>query len=108
VERVGSEMRKRAFERVSAHLESRCFDIDNFGTVTNLSETGMFIESKKIRFPLDSEFEISFRLREEELHMPVRISRITKSNGYYDGIAVELLNCTSNYRKLLDRLRSLR
>jgi len=98
-------MKKRAFERVPVNLESRCFDIDNFGTVTDLSENGMFISSKKIRFPLDSQFEVSVNLNTEQLRIPVKVSRITKSNGYYDGIGVELLNCTNNYLKLVNRLR---
>ena len=98
-------MKKRAFERVPANLESRCFDIDNFGTVTDLSENGMFISSKKIMFPLDSQFEVSVNLNTEQLRLPVKVSRITKSNGYYDGLGVELLNCTNNYLKLVNRLR---
>lgn len=98
-------MKKRAFERIPVNLESRCFDIDNFGTVTDLSENGMFISSKKISFPLDSKFELSVNLRTEQIHLPVKVSRVTKSNGYYDGIGVELLNCTNNYLKLVNRLR---
>jgi hypothetical protein len=103
--RHGIIMKKRAFERVPVNLESRCFDIENFGTVTDLSENGMFISSKKISFPLESQFELSVNLRTEQFHLPVRVSRITKSNGYYDGIGVELLNCTNNYLKLVNRLR---
>ena len=98
-------MKKRAFERVPVNLESRCFDIDDFGTVTDLSENGMFISSKKISFPLESQFEVSVNLKQEHFHLPVRVSRITKSNGYYDGIGVELLNCTNSYLKLVNRLR---
>lgn len=98
-------MKKRAFERVPVHLESRCFDIDNFGTVTDLSENGMFISSKKISFPLDSQFEVSVNLNTEHLNLPVQVRRITKTNGYYDGIGVELLNCSSDYLKLVNRLR---
>jgi hypothetical protein len=98
-------MKKRAFERIPVNLESSCFDIDNFGTVTDLSENGMFISSKKISFPLDTTFEVSVNLKTEKFHFPVKVSRITKSNGYYDGIGVELLNCTNNYIKLVNRLR---
>lgn len=100
-------MKKRAFERIPVNLELRCFNIDYFGTATNVSENGIFIRSKKIRFPLDSRFVISFHLREETLKVPVKISRITKSNGYYDGIGVELLRSPSNYVKLINRLRDL-
>ena len=98
-------MKKRAFERVPVYLESRCFDIEDFGTVTNLSENGMFIRSKKISFPLDTQFEVSVDLKTEQLNIPVRVSRITKSNGFYDGIGVELLGSSNDYVKLVNRLR---
>jgi hypothetical protein len=98
-------MKKRAFERIPVNLASRCFDIDDFGTVTDLSENGMFISSKKIFFPLDSQFEVSVNHNREHFHLPVKVSRITKSNGYYDGIGVELLNCSNNYLQLVNRLR---
>lgn len=100
-------MKKRAFERVPVHLDSRCFEIDNFGTVTDLSENGMFISSKKISFPLDTHFEVSVDLKTEQLRIPVKVSRITKSNGFYDGIGVELLSCSNDYIKLVNRLRLL-
>ena len=98
-------MKKRAFERIPTDLESRCFNIDNFGTVTNLSENGIFIKSKNINFPLNSQFEISFQLKKERLKVPVKISRITKSNGYYDGIGVELIKQPQKYLKTVKRLR---
>ena len=98
-------MKKRAFERIPAELESRCFNIDNFGTVTNLSENGIFLESKNINFPLNTQFEISLQLNKESLNLPVKISRITKSNGYYDGIGLELQKQPQKYIKTVKRLR---
>jgi hypothetical protein len=100
-------MKKRASERIPAYLDCRCFDIEYFGTITNLSENGIFLRSQKISFPLDTEFELSFHLKEEKINVPVKVRRITKSNGYYDGIGVEILNCPGNYLKLINRLRSL-
>ena len=102
-----STVNKRAFERTPANLEFRCFDVDAFGTVKNLSENGMFITSKKISFPLESQFEVSFPLKNEKLKIPVKISRITKSNGYYDGIGVELLKPNQQYLNFVHELKGL-
>jgi len=96
---------KRAFYRTPADLEFRCFDEDNFGTVKNFSENGMFITSKKISFPLESQFEISFPFQSKKLKIPVKVSRITKSNGYYDGIGVELLKPNQKYLIFVNKLK---
>ena len=98
-------MNKRAFDRTPADLELRCFDEDNFGTVKNLSENGMFITSKKIRFPLEAKFKIFFPFNGKKLRIPVKISRITKSNGYYDGIGVELLKPNPKYLTFVNKLK---
>ena len=98
-------MNKRAFDRTPADLELRCFDEDNFGTVKNLSENGMFITSKKIRFPLESQFKILFPYNGKKLKIHVKISRITKSNSYYDGIGVELLKPNQKYFTFVNELK---
>jgi hypothetical protein len=94
-------MEKRAFKRIPANLEFHCFNINNYGTVTNISEKGMFIESHNITFPLEIQFEISISAKEEKLNIPVKVIRITKSNGYYDGIGVELLGQPQKYLNIL-------
>lgn len=98
-------MKKRVSERIPANLECRCFNKDNFGTVTNISENGMFLKSKHITFPLDIKFYVSIPLNKKTLNIPVKVNRITKSNGYYDGIGVELLKQPHNYLKYISRLR---
>jgi hypothetical protein len=96
---------KRVFNRTSSNLELCCFDENNFGTVKNLSENGMFITSKNIRFPLESQFEISFPFYSKKLKILVKVNRIIKSNGYYDGIAVELLKPNEKYLTIVNELK---
>jgi hypothetical protein len=98
-------MKKRAFDRFPAELEVTCFDQESFGTVTNVSERGMFLKSPNITFPLDVTFDITIPLEDESVKVPVRVSRITRSNGYYDGMALELLNQPHRYLRLVQRLR---
>ena len=99
-----SNMEKRTFKRIPTDLEFHCFNINNFGTVKNISEKGMFIKSQKIKFPLKMQFEISISATEETLNIPVKVNRITKSNGYYDGMGVELLEQPQKYLKHIQRL----
>jgi hypothetical protein len=40
------------------------------------------------------------------LDVPVKVSRLTKTNESYDGIAVELLNPPESYLELIRNLRS--
>ena len=98
-------MKKRASDRIPVDLEISCFDRDNYGTVTNISEKGMFLKSKHIAFPFEIKFDLAIPLKEEILKVPVRVNRITKSNGYYDGIGVELVKRPRNYLRFINRLR---
>jgi hypothetical protein len=99
-------MQRRAFDRIISDLAFHSFGIDYFGTVTNISENGMFIRSQKISFPLESEFEIFIPMNEEMLSVPIKVKRIIKSNGYYDGIGAELSRPTPSYLNFINRLRS--
>ncbi|UCE70921.1 MAG: PilZ domain-containing protein [Nitrospiraceae bacterium] len=99
-------MDKRDFKRIETSLESHCSDLNYFGTVTNISGNGMFIRSPKINFPLASQFEISIPYKEEILNVPVIIKRLTKSNGYYDGMGVKIINLQKKYLDLLIRLNA--
>ncbi len=99
-------MEKRLYKRIPAELSFHCFNIEHYGVVTDLSVNGMFIQSKKISFPLETQFEISIPFQEEVLRLPVKVNRVTRSNGYYDGLGVTLLTESQNYIKLINRLGS--
>ncbi len=106
-------MQKRAFERIPAGLRTRFFYGNTIftGTVTNLSENGMFINTR-MYLSSDSRFEILIPLKEETLRVPVKVSRIVKTDDFYDyniyknGMGVKLLNPPQNYLEFINRLRS--
>lgn len=97
-------MEKRYFKRIDTTLEFHCLDIKYFGTVTNMSGNGMFIRSSKIKFPLGLQFEIIIPFKETNFNVPVIIKRLTKSNGYYDGMGVEILKLEKKYLELLIKI----
>ena len=95
---------KRVSKRVPINLPMKCFDMECYGTITNLSQFGMFVESKKISFPLKTEFKICLPINNREISMKVKICRVTKGNGYYDGIGIELINPPKEYLKFIERI----
>jgi c-di-GMP-binding flagellar brake protein YcgR len=101
-------MQRRAFERIPASITVKfyCDNMDYSGTVTNLSENGMFICIRDICFPFDSKFEVVIHLHDKVLNIPVKVSRITKTIDAYDGIGVELLYPPKNYLEFVDSLRA--
>ena len=101
-------MQRRAFKRLPSNIEVKffCSGTDYTGTIINLSENGMFIATKKMCFPFDSQFEIHIPLENEVLSLPVRVSRITKSAEFFDGIGLELKYPPLKYLKLVRNIRS--
>jgi hypothetical protein len=99
-------MERRAFERVNANMEVsyNCGNTICHGTVTDLSEKGMFINTK-IEFPFDLNFELHIALENEILKAPATVKRIVRTDNYYGGIGVELQEPASNYLKFIDRLK---
>jgi hypothetical protein len=98
-------MEKRAYSRIPVSLEFHSSKVEYFGTVTNLSENGMYIRSQKINFPFESQFEICIPIENNVFNIPVKIIRLTKSNGYYDGMGVELLKRPQKYLENINRFR---
>jgi hypothetical protein len=98
-------MEKRSVNRVPVSIDFHCCEIEFFGTVTNLSEKGMFFISRKITFPLKNKFQISIQLNGKKLDLPVKIKRMTKTSGYYDGIGIEILEQPPKYLELVNWLR---
>lgn len=98
-------MEKRASKRINEKLPVRFAGHNTFysGTVTDLSETGMFVNSE-IYFPMQSEFEILVLLKKDILKVPVKIARIEKTGDSYNGMGVELLNLPKKYLEHLIKL----
>jgi hypothetical protein len=100
-------MKKRSFERISTSIGVRFFsgESEYHGTVTNLSEKGMFINTK-VNFPLKPQLEIFVPMKKEVLNFPVTIKRFNKSGDVYNAIGVELLHAPQSYVEFVNTLRS--
>jgi hypothetical protein len=95
-------MHKRDSERIPVNLALRFPFSNTFipGTVANLSEKGMFIDTE-LCFPLESKFEVLIKLEDGILTLPVQIVRIVKSDNKYTGMGVRILNSPQKYSEYL-------
>jgi len=97
---------KRTIDRIPAFFEFHCFNEEYFGTITNISEKGIYFRSQKLSFPLSLEFVMYIPLKKEIVPVPVKICRVIKTAGYYDGAGVELLEYPENYLQFMSGLRN--
>ena len=77
-------MDRREYERVNTNFRAQYFFGNALytGEITNLSEKGMYINTK-LCFPFESKFEILIPLVQGVLKVPVRVSRIIKTDDFY-------------------------
>lgn len=99
-------MQRRVFERIPVDFKVRyfCEDTACNGTVTNLSENGMFIDTT-IDFPFDSNFELLLPLENEVMKISAIIKRMVSNKGVYKGMGIELVNPPENYLHFVNELR---
>jgi hypothetical protein len=89
----------RVADRIPLKVKST-FSCENkiySGTVTNLSEKGMFIRVKKTCCKLDQKFGVSLPLEHEKVHVTVKPVRIVSIAKCFEGIGVELIDPPEEY-----------
>lgn len=101
-------MEKRAYNRISVNLDAKicCGNRSYGGTVTNISEKGMFISTEEMYFPFDSQMEVVLPFKEQELRIPVSLRRMEMYPDSHDGIGVEFSGISEEYFQFIDSLRS--
>ncbi len=101
-------MEKRACHRIPVNVDIRYFCCSRIytGTISNISEKGMLINTTEMCFPFDSQFEMFLPLKGEELRVPVSLSRILMLPDSHDSIGVELLNPSQDYLEFVGSLKS--
>jgi len=96
---------KRASSRIPANIDARFFHENIFysGIVRNLSEQGMFIDTKKC-LPSDSMFVIIIREENDMLKIIAKVKRASINTDTCLGMGVELLSPSAGYLDLIHRL----
>jgi hypothetical protein len=98
-------MSRRTSWRIPIRMDVKCFrgDRECPGTITNLSENGMFINTEGICFPEDSQFQVRISLKEEDLDLPVKLNRSVNTEGHCS-MGVEILDPSGKYNDFVENL----
>jgi hypothetical protein len=99
-------MEKRNSNRIPENLKVAfpCCNKLYAGTVTDLSESGMLINSD-INLPLKSRFDILMSIKKEIIKIPAVFVRLEKGGNHHKGMGVEILNPPQKYLELLSMLK---
>ena len=95
---------KRAFSRIPVNIDARFFHGNIFysGIIRNLSEQGMYIETKKC-LPSDSMFVVIIREENDLLKVIAKVKRASINTDTCLGMGVELLSPSSGYLDFVHR-----
>lgn len=102
---------KRQFERLDAKFQVSLFygNIVYPGMVTNLSENGMYISTRR-KLPVDAMLVTFLMIGDEPLKLPIQIMRSSNSVDMNDspdnGLGVQLITCSENYLDFFDKYRA--
>ena len=79
------------------------------GSIKNISESGMYLDTKTIYFPLDSLIEIYIPDKKETIRLPIKANNIVWRNILSDnsckGIGIEFKNPPKEYMEFIDKLK---
>lgn len=98
-------MSRRTSWRIPTSVNIKCYrgNKEFPGTVTNISEKGMFINTNETSYPEDLQFQVTIPVKEDDLHLSVKLIRSVKTNSHYS-MGVELLNSPQRYTEYIDNL----
>ena len=105
-------MKERAFPRKTANIQADFIynKVRYAGTITNLSKKGMYIKTE-LHLPLISnlvhiflkpKFEIFLPCNGNILKVPLKVRRLIKTDGFYNGIGADVYNSPQDYFELID------
>ncbi len=99
---------RRTCERIRTNMYARFFYGNLFysGSILNVSDSGMFISTKRI-LPVDAIFVVIIRLEHELLKVIARVNRITSTSGNTTGIGVTLLSPSRSYLDLIGKIKTV-
>ena len=95
-------MERRASDRVETNIVARlfCDNLFHSETVKNVSDDGMFINTKRL-LPTGSIFVVIFRLENELLSVIAKVKRLTSTADNRSGIGATLVNPSRKYLEFI-------
>ena len=98
----------RSCTRIQTDIDARFFFGNLFysGKVLNLSDSGMFISTKRF-LPSDAMFVVIIRLENELLKVIAKVKRIASTAGNSAGMGVELLSPSRSYLDFVGKMKTV-
>ena len=107
---------KRTCKRIRVNVEIRFYCWNNFswkklysGTIVNLSKNGMFIHTKNMCFPCDSQLGIFIPFKEKVMYIPTNRIKIVwgkmLSDDSFDGIGIKLSHQHQEYLEFVESFK---
>ena len=95
-------MQQRKYKRIPVNIPLRlpCGRTFVPGTVKNLSETGLFVNTE-LSFPVESKMEVLMKLEDEILIVPIEIIRVLESDHKCTGMGARILNVPKKYEEFI-------
>ena len=105
---MSETIERRRYQRINTQLNVSfyCNETDYEGVITNISEGGMFIRTRRLSFPFESELNIFLRTPEKILTVPVKVCWLSKSTDVFDGMGVEVKDHIPEYIAFVNSLRN--
>ena len=103
-------LERRTFKRIQSNIPVKFYYGNSvyFGTLTNFSDSSMFVSTNKILFPLHSQCEIFIpSINNESLKISAKVIRLADTDGYYNGMGVHLLNVPKDYLAFQESFRHI-
>jgi hypothetical protein len=99
-------MGEKAPEHITVHIRAKflCDDSLYSGTVTNISEKSMCINTSMPTL-FNPTNEMLITLKEEDINIPVKITRIILEDSISDNMDVEVINPSREYLDFVDSFR---
>ncbi len=99
-------MSKRSYLRIPVRIAVNYSrdKINYSGTITNLSEDGMFLKTSRTDFPPGSEFEITIPAKKTDLRVSAKLIRSAKIDSSDGGIGLHILNTSKTYIDFVENL----
>ena len=100
-------MERRSSNRIETNFKARFFYGNFFysGTITNVSDSGMFINTKRF-LPTDSMFVVIIRLENVLLKVIAKVQRLTATEDNGAGIGVTLVSPSHNYLEFIHSIKT--
>lgn len=97
---------KRSFKRISTNIDARFFygNIFYSGVVSDISEGGMFINTKHC-LNNDSMFVVIIRDNNDLLKVIAKVKRTSRQSETCNGMRVELMSPSMSYKDYIDKLK---